>query len=77
MFDATIVEDSEGNGGLADSAGTDESDGSEVVCETNNPLDPFVASKEDSWRRRRKFSVYTKCKYQMPDSLMVEIADLV
>ena len=48
LLDATVVEDSEGDGSLADSAGTDESDGSEAPCETNDLLDQLVASKEDT-----------------------------
>jgi hypothetical protein len=64
LLDAVVVEDSEGDGGLADSAGADESDGSEAFCKTNDLLDPFVASEEDSWWRWWGFSVYTKCGYQ-------------
>ena len=47
--DSIIVEDSEGNGRLSNSAGTDEGNRSEAVCETNDLLDQLVASKEDSW----------------------------
>jgi hypothetical protein len=45
LLDAIVVEDSEGDGSLANSPGTDESDGSEAFCKTNNLLDPFVASE--------------------------------
>jgi hypothetical protein len=71
------VEDSEGDRGLPNSPGTDESDGSEVFRKTNDLLDPFVASIEDSWWRWRGFSVYAKCKYQIPDPSVIEVADLV
>jgi hypothetical protein len=60
LLDATVVKDSEGDGGFANSAGTDESDRSEAFCKTNNLLDPFVASIEDSWWRWRGFSIYTE-----------------
>ena len=49
--DAIIVEDGQGDRSLANPAGTDESDWSEMFCETNDLLDQVVASKEGSrWR---------------------------
>jgi hypothetical protein len=42
-----VVEDSEGNGSLSNSACADESDGSEVFREANDRFDPLVTSKED------------------------------
>ena len=71
------MEDSEGDGGLANPPSTDESNGGVVFCETNDLLDPFVTSEEDSWWWWWGFSVYAKCKCQMPDPLVVEIANLV
>jgi len=47
--DATIVEDRQGGGRLANSASTDQSDWGEVFCETNNSLDQVVTSEEDPW----------------------------
>ena len=47
LLDAAVVEDSEGDGSLPNSASTEESDGSEVSRETNDLLDQLVASKED------------------------------
>jgi hypothetical protein len=46
LLDAIIVEDSQRDGSLGNSAGTDESDRSEVFYNTNDLLDQFVASKE-------------------------------
>jgi hypothetical protein len=71
-----VVEDSEGDGSLSNSAGTDESDGSEVFGKINDLFDPLVTSKEDPRWRRWGFSGYAKCKYQILDPLVVEIADL-
>jgi hypothetical protein len=39
LLDAVFVEDSEGNRRLPNSAGADESDGSEVLRETDDLLD--------------------------------------
>jgi hypothetical protein len=71
------VENGEGDGGLANSPGPNESNGRVVFCETNDLLDPFVTSKEDSWWWWWGFSVYTRYKYQMPDSSTIKIANLV
>ena len=71
------MEDSESDGGLPNPPGTNESDGSVVLCETDDLLDPFVASEEDTWWWWGGFSVYTKYKYQMPDPSLVKIANLV
>ena len=39
FLDPVVVEDSQGDGRLANSTGTDESGWNEVSCETNNFLD--------------------------------------
>jgi hypothetical protein len=77
LLDAIVVEDGQSDGGLSNSAGTDESDGREVFCETNDLLDQLVASKDGPRRLWWGFSGYPGCKYQIPDPLLVEIADLV
>ena len=76
LLDATVVEDSEGDRSLADSAGTDESDRGEVSREINDLLDQLVPSKEDPRWRWRRFSGYAIYKYQLLDPPVVKIADL-
>jgi hypothetical protein len=71
------VEDSESDGSLSNSAGTEECDGSKVFRKTNDLFDPLVTPKEDPRWRGWGFSGYTKSKYQIQDSSVVEIADLV
>lgn len=53
LLDATVVEDGQGNRRLPNTAGTDESDGSEVFCKTNDRFDEFVSSEAGPWRRGR------------------------
>jgi hypothetical protein len=77
LLDAIVVEDSEGDGGLSNSTGTNQSDGSGVTCKTNDLLNPLVSPKEDTWWRWWRFAGYARCKYQILDSFVVEIADLV
>jgi hypothetical protein len=50
-----MVEESQGDGRLTDSTGTDESNGCEAFSETDDLLDQLVAS-ETGRRRGRKFS---------------------
>ena len=76
MFDAIGMKGSQGDGCLANAAGTDESDRNEVLCEINNLLDEIVASEKDPRRLRRRFSVYAGCRCQMIGPLVVYIADL-
>ena len=47
LLDAMVVEDSQGDGGLSNSAGADESERNEVFCTIKNLLDQLVTSKED------------------------------
>ena len=51
--DATMVEDSQSDGGFSDPSRTDESDWSEVFCEADNLLDQLIAPKTGPrWRGR-------------------------
>ena len=76
FLDAVIVEDSQGNGCLSNSARTDESSWSEGFYETNDLLDQVVTSKEGPRWRWWGFSRHTGCRYKILDPLAVEIADL-
>ena len=76
LLDAVVVEDGEGDGRLADSASTNESEWSEVFCQADELLDQLVSSKEVSRWWRWRFSRCTRCKYKTSGPLTVEIADL-
>ena len=77
LFDAMMVKNSQGDGGLSDSAGANESERSEVFRTANDLLDKLVTSKEDPWWWRRGFSDYSRCEYKVLDPPVVEIANLV
>ena len=57
LLDAMVVEDSQGDGGLSNSAGADESERNEVFCTTNDLLDPLFTSIEDRRWWRWGFSI--------------------
>ena len=50
LFDASIVKEGQDYGCLPNPAGPDQSDWCEVLCETDDPLDQIIASKEVSRR---------------------------
>ena len=58
LLDPIVVENGQGDGGLANSAGTNESDWVEVLGEIDYLFDQLVASEEGPWRKRRGFSGY-------------------
>ena len=76
LLDPVVVEDSQGDGGLSDSASTDEGDWDEVLCEIDYLFDQLVASEERSreWRWRFPGHAGFKCKTAAP--LMASIANL-
>jgi len=49
LLDVIMVKDGQSNRGLANPAGTDEGDWSEVVGKTDDLVDQLVASEEDPW----------------------------
>jgi len=53
LLDAIVMENGQSNGRLPDPPCTDESDWSEVLSETNDPLDQLVASETGPGRRGR------------------------
>ena len=69
LLDAIVVKDSQGDGCFSNSSWTDESEWSEVFCETNDLLIQFVAPKAGPWWWRRWLSRYAGCKYEVLDSL--------
>jgi len=77
FLDPSVVENSQGDRGLADSPRADESNRNEVLGEIDYLLDYLVASKEGPWWRRRRFSGYANFKREMMGPLMVWIPDLV
>ena len=53
LLDAIVVEDNQGDARLANSASTDESDRSEVFCQTDDLLDQLTTSEMGPrWLRR-------------------------
>ena len=56
-FDATVVEDCQSNGCLADPTSAKESEWGEVFRKTDDVLDQLVPAEEDPWRRWRRYPV--------------------
>ena len=77
FLDAIIMQDSQGDRCLAYPSSTYESDGFEVFGETDDLFDEFVASKTGPRRRRRGFSTYARRKRKAPDTIVLEITNLV
>ena len=77
LLDSIVVENSQRNGGLADSASADESDWDEVLSKIDYLLDQLVASKEGPWGQRRGFSRCARFKYKMMGASAVKVSHLV
>ena len=71
------MEDSQGDRRLADSTGTHESDGREVVGQADNLLNQLVTSETGPRRWGWRFAKYSRIKYKMMDPFVVQIPDLV
>ena len=72
-----MMEDGHSNGRLADSTGTNESDGCEVFGQTDDLLDQLVTSETSPRGRGRRFAKCARTKYKIMDLLVVQIPDLV
>jgi len=68
LLNPIVVENSQGNGRLADPASTDESDWVKVLNEIDCLLDQLVASKQGPWGQRRGLSGYATFRYKMTGS---------
>jgi len=77
LFDPVVMENGQGNRGLADSASTDEGDWGEVLSEIDYLLDQLVASEERPRWQRWGFSRHPIFKCKTVGPLIVYIADLV
>ena len=77
FLNAIVVENGQGDGSFPNPTRPDESDWCATVGETNDLLDQFVASETGPWRRGWGFSGYARHKYEMLNSLVVDIAHLV
>ena len=64
LLDPIVVENGQGDGCLADSASTDESDWIKVLNEVDRLLDQLVTSEQGPWGQRRGLSGYAtfRCK---------------
>ena len=72
-----MVENGEGDGGLADSTRANESDWNEVFGEIDYLLDQFVASEEGPWWQWWRFPKYARLKREIVHGQDVQISDLV
>ena len=77
LFDSIVMKDGQSDGRLADSTGTDESDGREVFGQANDLLDQLVTPETGPRCRRRRFTNGARCKDKMLDPLATEFANLV
>ena len=66
FLDATVVEDAQGNGCLANTTRTDESDWGEAFSETDDLLNQLIPSEEGPWWWGRRFSQYPAFKGEVP-----------
>jgi len=62
LLDAVVVQDGQRDGCLSDSAGTNESDWSQIFCQASDLLDKLVASEEGPRWRGRGFPRYARFK---------------
>ena len=77
FFNAIVVEDSERDGCFPDPTRANESDGREVLGETNDLVDQLVASETGPWWRGRRLSKScARCKRKVLDVFIVKTADL-
>jgi len=60
LLDSVVVEDGQGDRGLADSPSTNQGNRGRLFGETDYLLDQLVASKERPWGRRWRFSRYAR-----------------
>ena len=67
LLDSIVVEDSQGDRGLADPASTDQSDWCELLGQIDNLLDQLVAAEERPWGKRWRFSGYATFGREMID----------
>ena len=65
LLDPIVVEDSQSDGGLADSTWTYESNWSEALGQVDYLLDQPVASKDGTRWRGWRFSGYTRLEHQV------------
>ena len=72
-----MMEDGQSNGRLADSTGTNESDGCEVFGQIDGLLDQLIASETSPRGRGRRFTKCARTEYKIMDLLVVQIPDLV
>ena len=77
LLDPVVVENGQGDRGLADSASTDEGDWGEVLSEIDNRLDQLVASEERPRWQRWGFSRHAAFECKKMGLSMAYIPDLV
>ena len=65
LLDSIVVEDVQGDRGLANPARTDQSDWCELLSQIDNLLDQLVAAEERPWGKRWIFSGYARFGREM------------
>ena len=65
FLDAIIMDESQGNGCLANSTSTNESNGCKVFSKGNNLLNQFVASKTGPWWWGRQLPKWNTIDYRL------------
>jgi hypothetical protein len=68
MFDAVVVEDSQSNRRLADSASAKQGNGGQILRKGNDLLDQIVTSEENSRWWGRQLPTCSRCRYETVNS---------
>ena len=76
LLDPVVVENGQGDGGLADPTNTNKGNWNKPFREIDNLVDQLVASEERSWGWGWRFSRYSGVKCKIMGTSVVEIADL-
>jgi len=77
LLDPVMVEDSQGDRGLADPASTDQSDWSQLLGQIDYLVDQLVTAEEGPWGKGWRFSGYARFGCEKINPLVTGIADLV
>ena len=77
LLDPIVVEDRQGDRGLADSPSTDQSDRGELLGQIDYLLDQLVAAEECPWGQGWRFSGYARFGCKVIGLSVAQIADLI
>ena len=77
LLDLVIVEEGQGNGCLANSTSTNESNGCEVFGKADNLLDEIITSKAGWWWGRQFSQWDARSTFETMNYMVFETTDLV